>query len=422
MRPIRLLTFSTLFPNAEQPNHGVFVENRLRQIVASGAVESTVVAPVPFFPGVSDVAGAFPAIARWAAHARVPTRESRHGLTVHHPRYPVIPAIGMSVAPYLLYAACAPFLRRLLAEDLGFDAIDAHYVYPDGVAAVWLGRRFGLPTVITARGTDINLIPRYPWPRRLIRGAMAGAAGIIAVSAALKAAMVDLGVPPERVQVLRNGVDTEVFRPTDREAFRRALGLMRPTLISVGHLVPRKGHHIVIEAMTRLPGVELLIVGEGSERSALTVLIERLGLSDRVRLLGAQPHAEMPRFYSAADVLVLASSREGWANVLLEAMACGTPVVASGAWGNPEVVQRPEAGLIADENTPDGIADSVRQLLAHKPGRAATRSYAEDFGWDATTQGQIALFKGVIVAGCAMRAGRPPIDRSPTIETAMGPS
>ncbi len=171
MRPLRLLTFTTLFPNAEQPHHGVFVENRLRHLVASGAVETTVVAPVPFFPVASRVAG------NWGAYARIPRREVRHGLAIHHPRYVVIPRIGMSVAPYLLYAACAPFLRRLLMDGAAFDAIDAHYVYPDGVAAVWLGRRFGLPTVITARGTDINLLPRYTWPRRLIRRAIGDAAG-----------------------------------------------------------------------------------------------------------------------------------------------------------------------------------------------------------------------------------------------------
>ncbi len=228
---------------------------------------------------------------------------------------------------------------------------------------------------------------------------------MIAVSAALKAAMVALGAAPERIEVLRNGVDTGVFHPADREACRRALGVTRPTLISVGHLIARKGHDIVIEAMTRLPDVELMIVGEGPERSALQALIDRYGLADRVRLLGAQPHSEMRHFYTAADALVLASSREGWANVLLEAMACGTPVLASDAWGNPEVVRRRDAGLIMRHNTPDGIAESVRELLADPPARAATRAYAEEFSWDATTAGQIALFNRVIMtAGGAHRS------------------
>jgi glycosyltransferase involved in cell wall biosynthesis len=322
--------------------------------------------------------------------------EQRHGLVVHHPRYPVIPWIGMSLAPFLLYQATLPVLRRLVSSSAnGFDAIDAHYLYPDGVAAVWLGRTLGLPTVVTARGTDVNLIPRHPVPRMLIRQAITGATALIAVSAALKQALVALGAPEEKVAVLRNGVDLALFQPTERAVARAALGLTRPTLLSVGHLIERKGHHRIIEAMPRLPEFDLLIVGEGPLRDRLADLSNRLGLRDRVRLLGVRPHGELPSIYGAADILVLASSREGWANVLLEAMACGTPVVASNIWGNPEVVRERAAGLIAERNTPDGIAAAVRQLFSDLPDRAATRAYAEEFSWDATTDGQLALFTSV---------------------------
>jgi glycosyltransferase involved in cell wall biosynthesis len=224
---------------------------------------------------------------------------------------------------------------------------------------------------------------------------MDGAAALVAVSAALKAAMVELGAPDSKVTVLRNGVDTTLFRPTGRDATRRTLGLTRQTLISVGLLIERKGHHRVIEALTELPDFDLLIVGEGPEHARLSALAARLGLSERVRLLGARPHAELPALYTAADALVLASDREGWPNVLLEAMACGTPVVASNIWGNPEIVQRPEAGVLAEENTPKGIAAAIRRLQAQKLDRDATRAYAEPFSWDATTSGQIALFRAI---------------------------
>jgi glycosyltransferase involved in cell wall biosynthesis len=386
METIRLLTFSTLYPNDMRPNHGIFVENRLRHLLASGRAHSTVVAPIPWFPSRSSRFG------DWARHACVAPIESRNGITVHHPRYPVIPRIGMSAAPYLLYRATLPMLRRLLVSGQHFDAIDAHYVYPDGVAAVWLGRALGLPTVVTARGTDVNLIPQYVLPRAMIRRTIAGAAAIIAVSAALKSKLVALGAPDDKVTVLRNGVDLTLFRPVDRTSARRALGLTRPTLLSVGHLIERKGHHRIIQAMTRLPEFDLLIVGDGPQRDDLAALIERHKLAERVTLLGTRPHADLPSLYAAADILVLASSREGWANVLLEAMACGTPVVASNIWGNPEVVRDAAAGVIADENTSEGIAAAVRRLLAQLPDRAATRAYAEQFSWDATTDGQLALF------------------------------
>jgi teichuronic acid biosynthesis glycosyltransferase TuaC len=397
---LRLLTFSTLFPNAEQPNHGIFVENRLRHLLASGQASSEVVAPVPFFPSGSAVFGS------WGRLARVPHHEVRHETEVHHPRYPVIPRVGMSLAPMLLYRAMGPFLERLLAGSTRVDAIDAHYLYPDGVAAVWLGQRFGLPVVITARGTDVSLIPHYRVPRRLIRGAMAGAAALIAVSTALKLAMAELGAPAEKVTVLRNGVETAVFTPpADRAAARATLGLTRPTLISVGHLIERKGHDLVIQALRDLPEWELIVVGEGPERSRLAGLIQTLGLSERARLLGARPHKELPALYGAADVLVLASSREGWANVLLESMACGTPVVATNIWGNPEVVQDRAAGVIV-ERSAGAIAEGVRRLAAGRPNRAATRAYAEQFSWDETTSGQLALFRRVVDEAAARQRYR----------------
>jgi glycosyltransferase involved in cell wall biosynthesis len=398
MAPLRLLTYTTLFPNAERPNHGIFVENRLRDLLRSGQAESVVLAPVPFFPSAN------PRFGEWGRHAKVPRSEARAGLVVHHPRFPVIPKVGMSLAPWLLYQASARALGRMLAQGQRFDLIDAHYFYPDGVAAVWLGRRFHLPVVVTARGSDVTQLPNYPIPRRLLRQAIQTADGLIAVSAALKTALVGLGADAARVEVLRNGVDTALFHPMDRNAARSRLGLSRPTLISVGLLVERKGHHRVIEAMRLLPDHELLILGEGGERARLEGLIDRHGLGDRVRLLGSRPHAELPFFYSAADALVLASSREGWANVLLEAMACGTPVVASPIPGNPEVVRSPEAGMIAPENSPDGIAAGVRALFAAPRDRVATRAYAERFGWAATTEGQLALFRRVLGRASASAA------------------
>ena len=389
---MRLLTFSTLYPSAERPNHGVFVENRLRHLVATQPVRSTVVAPVPYFPSGAARFG------DWGRHARVARHEVRHGLQVHHPRFPLLPRVGMMMAPYFLYWASLRAVQRLMAAGLQFNVIDAHYLYPEGVAAVWLGQRLGRPVVLTARGSDVTQIADYPAPRRLIQAAVQAAAGVITVSSALRDGVLALGAAPDRVQVLRNGVDVDAFHPPrgseDRAAARQALGLTRPTLISVGHLIERKGHALTIKAMPLLPEWDLIILGEGPDRAALEALIARLGLADRVRLLGARPHGQLAACYGAADAMVLASSREGWANVLLESMACGTPVVASDIPGNPEVVQCRDAGLIAPR-TPEGIAAGVRDLWAAPPDRAATRAYAERFGWAETSAGQYALFRSV---------------------------
>jgi glycosyltransferase involved in cell wall biosynthesis len=206
--------------------------------------------------------------------------------------------------------------------------------------------------------------------------------------------MTDLGIALDRITVLRNGVDLAVFRPIPPAEARAALGETSggPLLASVGHLIERKGHHLVIGALPRLPGARLLIAGTGPERRRLQNLADDLGVADRVRFLGQVPHEELVRLYGAADALVLASSREGWANVLLEAMACGTPVVASNIWGTPEVVAAPEAGRLMADLSTDGVAGAVRSLLDAPPDRRATRRYAERFGWDATTAGQVAIF------------------------------
>ena len=259
-----------------------------------------------------------------------------------------------------------------------------------------LGAAFNKPVVITARGSDVTELPRYAGPRRMIRWAMRRAAALISVSGGLRAALIELGAASDAVTVLRYGVDLRVFRPVDRASAREALAVEGPTLLSVGHLIPRKGHDLVIRALPDLPDWRLLIVGEGPERARLEGIAGALGVADRVRLLGALPHASLPGIYSEGDVLVLASIREGWANVLLEAMACGTPAVASNIPGNPEVVQSHAAGVIVESNTPEGFAAGVRRLVSERPGRDATRRYAEDFSWDATSEGQLAIFRRVL--------------------------
>lgn len=383
---LRILTFSTLYPNAIQPTNGVFVENRLRHLVANSDVSSCVVAPVPWFPFKSRSFG------RYSALARVPHHEQRHDIPIYHPRYPVIPKVGMSIAPLLLYAAVKPIVARIARADHDFDIIDAHYFYPDGVAAVLLARALGKAVSITARGTDLNLISTFNIPRRQIVWAATRADALITVTEALKDKLVGLGIDASRVNVLRNGVDLGLFQPIDRVAERGRLGLDHQTLLSVGNLVPLKGHDIVIRALSKLTDKFLLIVGDGPERSRLEQLAKRLNVKDRVRFLGQVRHEQLPRIYGAADALVLASSREGWANVLLESMACGTPVVATNVGGNPEVIADEAAGVLMKERTVEALVDAIRRLFSDMPRREATRAYAENFNWDSPTQGQIEIF------------------------------
>ena len=403
---MKLLTFSTLFPNTEQPNHGIFVETRLRYLLASNKAASRVVAPVAWFPFKH------PRFGTYARNARVPHSEVRHGIDVQHPRYALLPKVGMELAPFMMAQSVKPAIGRIIDEGYDFDAIDAHYFYPDGVAAVMLGKYFNKPVVITARGTDINLIPQYRLARKMILWAANNASGIITVCKALKDEMVQLGVPAGAITPLRNGVDLQRFQPIDRASARATLGLTHFTLLSVGVLDPRKGHDVAIKALTLLPGVNLLIAGIGPERRRLEELAAQLGVAARVTLLGAVAQSELKTYYNAADAMLLASSREGWANVLLESMACGTPVVASNVWGTPEVVNSPDAGVLMQQRTPQGLADAVTRLRAHYPDHAATRRYAEGFSWDDTTRGQLELFSRIIDGGSRQGAHAAPGLRS----------
>jgi glycosyltransferase involved in cell wall biosynthesis len=257
-----------------------------------------------------------------------------------------------------------------------------------------IGKALNKPVVITARGTDINLIPQYPKPRQMILDAARDCAAMITVCIALKDELVKLGAPAHKVTALRNGVDLALFRPEDRHAARLAFGMKdRFAIASVGHLIERKGHHLIIEALQQIPDADVYLAGAGEEEGHLRALANRLGVVSRVHFLGAMPQERLRALYNAADCLVLASSREGWANVLLEAMACGTPVAASNVWGTPEVVASPSAGVLMDERNAGGIAGAVSRLRQALPDRLATRAYAEQFSWAATTEGQLAIFR-----------------------------
>lgn len=408
---LKILTFSTLYPNEREPRHGIFVEQRLRKLVETGNVMSRVMAPVPWFPFAMSGFG------RYGTAAKVPREEVRHGITVLHPRFPSIPKTGMGLKPRLLAMALRPVLRDVIASGYDFDLIDAHYFYPDGVAATWLGQELGKPVIVTCRGNDVMLFPRFPRPRRMILDAARKVSGIVTVSGELKRCLCSIGVDADHVTVLRNGVDANLFHPPrDRNATRTALGFNRRTLISVGHLVERKGHHLVIEALNTLPDFDLVIIGErGTESGGMVNELHRQAedpsVSGRVRFMGNLPQEQLREWYGAADALVLATNLEGMPNVMLEALACGTPVVATQVGGIPEIMTAPEAGVLMEERSAAGVAAAVTRLFSQYPDRADTRRFAETLSWDETTRGQLALFNRAL--------NRPGLAEAPANETAM---
>lgn len=371
---MNILAFTTLWPNAEQPNFGVFVKHRVAALAKLDGVNVRVVAPVPetrLLPRAvlnSDRLLPRAVLTRWRQAARVPEQEVIDGLPTFHPRYLVTPKIGMSFYGGWMARGAWRTVERLHAEK-AFDLIDAHYVYPDGYAATLLGERLNVPVFITARGTDVNLFSRMPLIRPKIVKALSRAAGIIAVSEALKTRMIELGVAVEKIAVIRNGVNHEVFHPRERNEARRRLGLEPEDriLLSVGALVSVKGFDRLIEAMALLKQngnqLKLFVIGEGSERDALESQISNLKLESCVRLLGAKLQNELADCYSAADLFCLASRREGCPNVVIEALACGLPVAAADVGGVRELVKEHNGRLVSPP-TPENFAAEIRAALS----------------------------------------------------------
>ncbi|SOB78537.1 Glycosyltransferase involved in cell wall bisynthesis [Sphingomonas guangdongensis] len=387
---LRVLTLASLFPDASRPNFGVFVERQTRGLAAHPDVDLRVVAPVGLPPPLLD------RLPTYRALRTLPRHETWRGLSVHRPRFLNLPGTAGRFHAASLARAVTPLLARLRRE-FPFDVIDAEFFFPEGPAAVALGRRFGVPVSIKARGADIHHWgTAQPTAAQVIAAGQA-ADGCLAVSAAMRDDMAALGIPAERIRVHRTGIDAGRFSPRNRAAERAKLGVAGPLVLSVGALIPRKGHDVVIDAVARLPGVTLWIAGAGPEAAALEARIAAAGVGDRVQLIGPVPHDDLPILFAAADVMALASASEGLANVWVEALSSGTPIVITDVGGAHETVDRPAAGRVVAREV-DAFAAAIAELLATPPAPDEVRAAAARFSWAANTAELYAHLSGLVGA------------------------
>ncbi len=365
---LRVLTLSTLFPSAAEPALGPFVARQTLELARQPGIALEVASPVglPRWP--------LSLHPHYAARAALPAEESWEGIKVHRPRFAVWPKLGAARTPAAIADAMTPLVR-----SGGFDAIDAEFFWPDGPAAAILSRRLGIPFSIKARGSDIHYWAGRPGIREQIVEAGRTADGLLAVSSAMKADMAALGLPPEKIRVHHNGVDLDLFRPLDRAEAKRRLGIEGPLIVTIGTLIRRKGQWLAIDALRDLPGASLVLIGDGPDRAALER--EAAGAA-RVRFTGSIPQDEIARWLAAADVMLLPTEREGLANVWLEALACGTPVVTSDVGGARDVFDRPELGRLAALDR-GAIVEAVSDLFALPPDQSALREAASRFSWEA---------------------------------------
>ncbi len=388
---MRVLIYTTLFPSSVQPLQGNFILERMRHLLPF--VDMTVTAPVPYFPKIN-------LNEHWFAFAKTPRSEHFRGFDVDHPRYVVLPKVGMITHALSMFVGTLPQVWRRF-QEADYDLIDAHYVYPDGLAALMIGRLLGKPFVISARGSDINLFPQYPLIRPLVKLVLRRADAVIAVAQALKDVMVDLGCSEDKITVIRNGIDPEKFRPQSSALARQKLGLPpdRPIVLSVGRLNENKGAHILIDAVALLknkrPDLMLVIAGDGPNRSSLEAQIRNPELENNVRPIGGWPHDQLPDWYSAADLFCLASATEGCPNVLLEALACGCPVITTNVGGTREIVTSTSLGVLV-ERTPQAFASAVDQSLDHDWDRQAIAAQGRAHSWDNVATRLLHVYSEVI--------------------------
>jgi glycosyltransferase involved in cell wall biosynthesis len=376
---LRVVLLSTVYPSAALPLHGLFVQRRLDSV--PGLAGARVVAPTPWFPLASSPRRGF--------RPRLPRREVVAGRAVEHPRFLSVPRFAKAMDGPSLFLRLLPLLRRLHRSE-PIDVLDVHFVYPEGFAAVLLGRALNVPVVLTLRGV-LGQLGGFRVRRAEAAFALRRAERVVALSDSLRAMAAALGRPARSIAVIPNAVDGDVFTLLERADARRRLGLAGPgpRLLFVGTPSPRKGIERVLDALPALaerwPAIELLVVGgPGAERSSpqgLRRYAARLGVADRLVLAGPHPPGELAPWYSAADAFVLPSRLEGSPNAVLEALACGTPVVATPVGEIPEVLADSGGGVLAPREGDGNLAPAIAAALDRDWDRAALRWWALRRRW-----------------------------------------
>jgi teichuronic acid biosynthesis glycosyltransferase TuaC len=390
----RVLAITKIFPNAAEPLSAPF--NRQQFASLAELCQLEVLATVPWFPGAA-------LLSRWSSAgkvARLPKREIIAGIDVRHPRTLFVPRTAHVTWGPLYAASLAPLIPRYRGK---VDVVLGSWAYPDGFAAIAFAEWLGVPAVVKLHGSDINVIAQMPGPQRLLRWMLPKASRIVAVSRDLANKVEALGVPAERIALVGNGIDAEMFTPRPRGEAQQRVGLpgAAPTIVYVGNLKEEKGVLDLADAFSQLaqrhPTARLVLVGGGPMRDALSQRLAPLGA--RAILAGPRPLDEVPWWMAAADVVVLASWNEGTPNVLLEALSCGRRVVATRVGGVPDVVTSPTQGELVEPRDVAALSEALGRALAtpYEPSQvAASRSGAS---WAASA----AALHRVLADACATR-------------------
>ncbi|MBU1043911.1 MAG: glycosyltransferase family 4 protein [Candidatus Omnitrophica bacterium] len=342
---IKVLAITNLFPSSKEPTRGIF--NKQQFLELAKLCDLKVVAPLP-----------------WHIKIDVPRREKIDGIKTYHPRYIMTPLIGRSLYGVFFYLSLCGFMKNL-HKEFPFDVILSTWAYPDAFGSYLIAKMLKKPIAIKVHGSDINAYSAYFLRRKMIRWALSNCDKVIAVSNGLKEAMIKIGVPQEKIDVIPNGVDSNLFKPMDIGECRKKLNLPinSKIILYLGNFVSGKKLDVLIDAFYALSRLDkdilLLLVGDGTMRNVLREKVNKLRIAHCVVFAGRQLHSKMNLYINACNVLCLPSMSEGCPNVILESWACGKPVVATKVKGITELFISNERGILVE---PDNVESLVRGL------------------------------------------------------------
>ncbi|HET6463145.1 MAG TPA: glycosyltransferase family 4 protein [Candidatus Krumholzibacteria bacterium] len=363
----RVLVLTGIFPNRSSPTWGVHVFQNVRALSAHADVR--VVATVPAF----------------RTGAGVPERDTWDGIDVNYPRFLVIPKVARFLHGWEYFYSIRAAVSRVVKEFRP-DVILAYFAYPYGFAAVRFGKMFGLPVVISCRGSDIYHMAKPRLQGRMIVSSLRACRRVFVMSTEMRDQVLSWGLDAPRVEVVSNGVDAERFRPMDRAQARAALGIPNDArvIVCVSRLSHEKGIDVLVEAMKKMnDATRLYVIGDGAERAALAARIQSAGMDERVSLALTRPHDEIPRWLAAADVAVLPSRSEGMPNAVLESLACGRPVVATAVGGTRELITNPALGTLVPPGDAGGLARALSAALNDTWNEKVIAASVAERTWDA---------------------------------------
>lgn len=375
---IKITTITHLFPNPAQPILGVFVLHRVKAMAHHLSLVE-VIAPVGWLPlGISG------------RPKQVPRIRYDDGLLIHHPRFISLPILKPIESLLFLIGVFPTFMNRHIS--FRFNVLDTHFAYPDAPAVYMLARVFRLPFVVTVRGEDVYGHPRFPLRKIQIVKALKSASRVVCLSRVTHQCCINLGVPADKIVQIPNGVDGQVFQLIDRETARKILGLTcnGPIILSSGWIIPRKGYHYVIQALPhlkkRFSNIRYVIVGgdttTGEYKKRLIALAKELDVEQIISFVDAVPQDKLALWMNAADVFCFPSEKEGWGNVALEALCCGTPVIAHDVGGIRQMVIDNMNGFVLKSKSPETWADAITECLCRTWDRKQIRESVAHWQWE----------------------------------------